>query len=117
MGSNSTPRLLITYSVLVDIFEETFITVMHNFAVMPPQPSFLLTYRLLLVMRISQPFWLCVCAGWRRGGARFRFVPMPACVKGVLKTKKAQSVASACAAGFRKVCLEVLKKKGAMARR
>ena len=34
-------------------------------------------------------------------------------VKRVLKTKKAQSVAAACAKGLRKVCREVLKKKGA----
>ena len=32
------------------------------------------------------------------------------------KTKKAQGVAKACASGFRKVCLEVIRKKGAMAR-
>ena len=31
MGWKSTPRLLITYSVLWLIFEETFITVMYDF--------------------------------------------------------------------------------------
>ena len=62
MGWKSTPRLLITYSVLWFIFEETFITVMCNFVVMPFHPSFMYS------------------------------------------------------GGFRKVCIDMVKKKGAMAR-
>ena len=37
-------------------------------------------------------------------------------VRNLLKTKKAQGVAKACASGFRKVRLEAIRKKGAMAR-
>ena len=37
-------------------------------------------------------------------------------VRSVLRTKKAQSVASSCALGLRKVCQEVVQKKGAASR-
>jgi hypothetical protein len=37
-------------------------------------------------------------------------------VRAVLKTKKAQDVAASCARGLRKVCGEVVEKKGAASR-